>query len=117
MPRSTGKVAGRNRRKAYLKAARGYWGSRHRLYRTSREIVERAWTFSYKHRKTKKRDFRRLWIARINAAARIEGLTYSKMIHGLKVAGVELDRKALAHIAVVDTQAFGKLAEIAKTSK
>ncbi len=115
MPRSTGTVAARNKRKMYLKAARGYWGSRHRLYRTSREIVERAWTFSYKHRKTKKRDFRRLWIARINAAARNEGLTYSKMIHGLKVAGIELNRKALAHIAVTDGEAFAKLVEVAKS--
>ncbi len=116
MARSTGKVAARNKRKTYLKAAKGYWGSRHRLYRTSREIVERAWQFSYKHRRTKKRDFRRLWIARINAAARNEGLTYSKMIHGLKVADIELNRKALAHIAVTDSEAFAKLVEVAKNA-
>jgi large subunit ribosomal protein L20 len=115
MPRSTGTVAARNKRKMYLKAARGYWGSRHRLYRTSREIVERAWTFSYKHRRTKKRDFRRLWIARINAAARNDGLTYSKMIHGLKLAGIDLNRKALAHLAVTDSEAFTKLVLIAKS--
>ncbi len=114
MSRNTGKVAARRKRKEYLKAAKGYYGSRHRLYRTSREIVERAWQFSYKHRRTKKRDFRRLWIARINAAARIEGTTYSSMIFGLKTAGVELNRKALAHIAVTDPNAFSKLAEIAK---
>ncbi|MCD6501440.1 50S ribosomal protein L20 [bacterium] len=114
MPRSKGTVAAHNRRKKYTSAARGYFGSRHRLYRTSREIVERAWQFSYKHRRTKKRDFRRLWIVRINAAARQQGTTYSLLIHGLKKAGVELDRKSLAYIAVHDNQAFVKIAEIAK---
>jgi len=86
------------------------------LYRTSREVVERAWQFSYKHRRTKKRDFRRLWIARINAAARQRGTTYSRMISGLKQAGVELNRKALAYIAVTDPEAFTKLTEISKTN-
>ncbi|MCK5832460.1 50S ribosomal protein L20 [bacterium] len=114
MPRSTGSVASHNRRRKYVKAASGYFGSRHRLYRTSREVVERAWVFSYKHRKTKKRDFRRLWIARINAAARAEGMTYSKLIHGLKKAGVLLDRKSLAYIAVTDPVAFTKIAQVAK---
>jgi len=116
MPRSLGTVAARRKRKGYLKAAKGYWGSRHRLYRTSREIVERAWTFSYKHRRTKKRDFRRLWIARINAAARNEGTTYSKMIHGLKTAGVDLNRKTLAYLAVTDGEAFNRLVDIAKNA-
>lgn len=114
MPRNTGKVASRRKRKEYLKAARGYFGSRHRLYRTSREIVERAWQFSYKHRRTKKRDFRRLWIARINAAARQQGTTYSQMMHGLKQAGVELNRKALAYIAITDKEAFATLAKLSK---
>ena len=113
MPRNTGKVAARRKRKEYVKAAKGYFGARHRLYRTSREVVERAWQFSYKHRRTKKRDFRRLWIARINAAARLEGLTYSKFIHGLKKAGVELNRKAIANLAITDPEAFSKLAKLA----
>jgi len=114
MPRSTGTVKSRAKRKEYLKNAKGYFGSRHRLYRTSREIVERAWQFSYKHRKTKKRDFRRLWISRINAAARNNGITYSRMIHGLKEAGVDLDRKSLAYIAMNDPESFTQLADIAK---
>jgi len=113
MSRNTGKVAARRKRKEYVKAAKGYFGARHRLYRTSREVVERAWQFSYKHRRTKKRDFRRLWIARINAAARLEGLTYSKFIHGLKKAGVELNRKAIANLAITDPEAFSKLAKLA----
>ncbi|RKZ28962.1 50S ribosomal protein L20 [bacterium] len=113
MSRNTGKVAARRKRKEYVKAAKGYFGARHRLYRTSREVVERAWQFSYKHRRTKKRDFRRLWIARINAAARLEGLTYSKFIHGLKKAGVELNRKAIANLAITDHEAFSKLAKLA----
>lgn len=115
MPRSRNSVASIRRRKEYLKAAKGFFGSRHRLYRTAREVVERAWCFSYKHRRTKKRDFRRLWIARINAAARIEGTTYSRMISGLKKAGIELNRKALAHIAVTDPAAFSKLAQVSKS--
>jgi large subunit ribosomal protein L20 len=114
MARSTSSVASHRRHKKFIDAASGYFGSRHRLYRTSREIVERAWQFSYKHRKTKKRDFRRLWISRINAAARQNGTTYSVMIHGLKQAGIDLDRKSLAYLAVQDTEAFAKIAEIAK---
>ncbi|HHS49860.1 MAG TPA: 50S ribosomal protein L20 [candidate division Zixibacteria bacterium] len=116
MPRSRGTVASHARRRKYVKAASGYFGSRHRLYRTSREVVERAWTFQYKHRKTKKRDFRRLWIARINAAARLEGMTYSNLIHGLKKAEVLLDRKSLAYLAIHDPAAFSKIAEVAKNS-
>ncbi len=114
MARSTSSVASHRRHKKFIDAASGYFGSRHRLYRTSREIVERAWQFSYKHRKTKKRDFRRLWISRINAAARQNGTTYSVMIHGLKQAGIDLDRKSLAYLAVQDNEAFAKIAEIAK---
>lgn len=113
MARVTGKVAGHRRRKEYVKSAKGFFGARHRLYRTSRETAERSWVFAYKHRRTKKRDFRNLWIARINAAARINGTTYSKLIDGLKKAGVELNRKALAHIAITDPVAFEKIAKIA----
>ena len=114
MPRAKKSSASRKRRKKYLKAAKGYFGARHRIYRTAREVVERAWQFSYKHRRTKKRDFRRLWITRINAAARLNGTTYSRMIHGLKEAGVELDRKVLAHLAVTDPDSFSALAELSK---
>ena len=113
MPRNKGTVAAQRKRREYVKAAKGYFGARHRLYRTSREVVERAWQFSYKHRRTKKRDFRRLWIARINAAAREQDTTYSQFMHGLKEAGVELNRKALAFIAVTDSTAFARLTEIA----
>ncbi len=116
MPRSRAIVASRSRRKTFVAHASGFFGSRHRLYRTSRETVERAWVFAYKHRKTRKRDFRRLWIARINAAARIEGTTYSALIHGLKKAGVLLDRKSLAYIAVSDPTAFTKIAQVAKNA-
>lgn len=103
------------RHKKVLKAAKGYQGTRHRLIKTAREAVEKGWKYAYRDRKQKKRQFRQLWIARINAAARENGLSYSKMIHGLTHAGVEVDRKNLADLAVSDPAAFTELANLAKS--
>lgn len=105
----------KRRHKKFLKMAKGYRGARHALYTTARETVERALVYAYRDRKVRKREFRKLWIIRINAAAREHGLSYSKFIHGLNQAGVELNRKVLADIAVRDKAAFGKIAEIAKS--
>lgn len=113
MPRVTKSVASRRRRKKILKAAKGYYGGRSKLYRTAKESVRRGLAYAYVHRRRKKRDFRRLWITRINAAARIYGLSYSLFIDGLKKAGVVLDRKNLADMAVKDEEAFAKLAQLA----
>jgi large subunit ribosomal protein L20 len=113
MPRATKGATSRRRRKKILKAAKGYRGGRGRLYRTAKESVQRGLAYAYIHRRRRKRDFRRLWITRINAAARIYGLSYNLFIHGLKKAGVLLDRKNLADIAVKDEEGFAKLAQIA----
>jgi large subunit ribosomal protein L20 len=107
--RTIPKVASHRHRRKYLKAASGFFGGRHRLYRTAREVVERAMTFQYISRKLRKRDFRRLWIARINAAARIEGTTYSRLIDGMKKKNIVLDRKILSTIAVTDPATFKKI--------
>ncbi len=104
----------KDRRKKILKLAKGYYGARGKLYRTAKETVERALVFSYRDRKRKKRDFRSLWIARINAASRMFDMKYSNFMYGLKKAGINLDRKVLADIAVHDIDAFGKLVEKAK---
>jgi len=96
--------------------AKGYVAGRRRLYRTAVDAVHRALAYSYRHRKTKKRDFRRLWIARINAAARVHGLSYSRLMDALRKAHVELDRKILADLAISDPGAFAKIAEKAKTA-
>ena len=114
MPRSVNNVAAKNRKKKYLKAAKGYIGGRSKLYRTARQAVEKGWLYAYRDRKAKKRVFRSLWITRINAAARMNDLTYSKLINGLKKAEVEIDRKVLAHLAFHDMKAFTKLCDIAK---
>ena len=103
------------RHKKYLKLAKGYRGSRHALIRTARETVERALCFAYRDRKQKKRAFRALWIMRINAAARENGMSYSVFMHGLTLAGVELDRKVLADMAVREKDSFVKLAELVKS--
>jgi large subunit ribosomal protein L20 len=108
-------VAASKRKRRILKAAKGYRGGRGNLLKTAREAVEKGWKYAYRDRRQRKRQFRGLWIARINAAAREHGLSYSRMIHGLKEAGVELDRKSLAELAVSDPQAFANLAELAKT--
>lgn len=94
--------------------ARGYWGGRHRLYQTAKEATMRSMATAYRDRRRRKRDFRRLWIIRVNAAARLHGLTYRALIHGLKTADVLIDRKMLADLAVRDPRAFGKLAEVAQ---
>ncbi len=97
-----------------MKLAKGYVGGRGHLYRSARETVERSLAFAYRDRRVKKRSFRGLWITRIGAAAKLNGLSYSQLIKGLKNAGIELDRKILAELAVVDLPAFGQLAEAAK---
>jgi large subunit ribosomal protein L20 len=114
MPRAKGGAKTRQRRKKVLKKAKGYVGGRSRLFRTAKETVLRAGAFAYRDRKAKKRTNRRLWIARINAACREAGLTYSVFISALKKAGVLLDRKVLAEIAVRDPAGFTKLTETAK---
>jgi large subunit ribosomal protein L20 len=106
----------RHRHNKYLKMAKGYRGGRGALYRSAREAVERGLTFAYRDRRQRKRDFRRLWIVRINAAARVNGLSYSKMMNGLKRAQVDIDRKVLADMAVHDPDGFARLAETAKGS-
>ena len=103
----------RRRRNKVLKMARGYVGGRHRLFRTATEAVDRALSYAYRDRKVRKRDFRRLWIARINAACRINGMSYSKFIGGLKKSEVELDRKVLANMAILDPNAFSQVAKTA----
>lgn len=102
------------RRKRIMKLAKGYRGSKHRLFKTAKDQVMKSYVYAYRDRKANKRNFRRLWIARINAAARINGLSYSKLMHGLKLANVEINRKMLADLAVNDTKAFTALAEEAK---
>ena len=104
------------KRRKILKAAKGYWGGRSKLYRVARQAVMKSGKYAYIGRKNKKRDFRTLWIARINAAARLNGLSYSKLMFGLKKAGIELNRKVLAEIAVSDAAAFTALCEKAKAN-
>lgn len=111
--RTTNTVASRKRRKKILKAARGYRGGRSRLLRTAREAVLRGMKYSYRDRKVRKRNFRKLWITRINAAVREHGMTYSRFINGLKLAGVDVNRKMLAEMAVHDGGGFSELVKIA----
>lgn len=101
----------RQRRNKVLKLAKGFRGGRSKLFRTAADSVDKALMYAYRDRKQKKRDFRRLWIARINAGARMNGLSYSKLIHGLKLANIELDRKVLAELAVSDPAGFAAIAE------
>ncbi len=116
MPRSKTVVPGRARRKKVLKAAKGNYSGRRKLYKSALQTVQRAGQFAYEHRRLKKRTFRALWITRINAAARLHGLSYSALIAGLKKANVEVNRKLLADLAVRDAGAFAKLAEVAKAA-
>lgn len=116
MPRAKGGPKTRARRKRVLDMAEGYWGAKSRLFRTATEAVDRALKYAYRDRKVRKRDFRRLWIARINAAARLNGMTYSRFIAGLTKSGIALDRKVLADLAVTDPAGFTKLAETVKTA-
>jgi len=114
MPRATVSVASRRLRKKVLKQARGYFGARSRLFRTAREAVNRAQAYAYRDRRRRKRDFRRLWISRINAAARLNGVSYSQLIHGLGKAEITVNRKVLADLAVRDPGAFTAVVEQAK---
>ncbi len=114
MPRSRPKVYAHQRHKKVLKFTKGQFGSRHRLFRRANEAMLKSLFYAYRDRRNRKRDFRSLWIARINAASRLSGLSYSKLIHGLKLANVQVDRKVLAHLAVHDAATFGKLANLAK---
>ena len=114
MPRVKRGTKRKDRRKKLLTLAKGYYLNKSKLYRFAKEAVEKALGYAYRDRKVRKREFRKLWIVRIGAAARQNGLSYNKMIHGLKVAGVDLDRKMLADIALQDPAGFTKLAETAK---
>jgi len=114
MPRAKGGFKTRRRHKKIIKMAKGYWGQRKNVFRRAKETIERALVYAYRDRKQKKRDFRRLWQIRINAAARFNGLNYSKFIGGLKKAGIELDRKVLANLAMNEPEVFSKLVEVAK---
>ena len=114
MPRAKGGIVTRRRHKKVLKAAKGHRGVRHKNFRRANESVMHALRYAYEHRRDRKGDFRRLWIQRINAAARQNGISYSRLISGLSRAGVDIDRKMLADLAVRDAAAFSKLAETAK---
>jgi len=113
MSRVTRGFKARRRRKKVLKMAKGFRGGRHSLYRTATEAVDRALRYAYRDRRNKKRDFRRLWITRISAAAKLNGTSYSKLMGGLKKAGVELDRKVLSNMAILDPGGFSKVVELA----
>ena len=115
MARIKGGMNAKKRHNRTLKLAKGYRGARSKQYRVAKQSVMRALTSSYAGRKQKKRKFRQLWIARINAAARMNGLSYSKFMYGLKVAGVEINRKILSEMAINDAEGFAKLAELAKS--
>ena len=117
MPRVKGGTVTRARRKKVLKLARGYFGSKHTLYNVANQAVMKSGQYAYRDRRQTKRNFRRLWITRINAAARMHGLSYSRMMHGLKLAGIEVNRKMLADLAVTDAAAFAQLAEAAKAAQ
>ncbi|HUG39063.1 MAG TPA: 50S ribosomal protein L20 [Longimicrobiales bacterium] len=114
MPRVTSAVPRHRKKKKYFRAARGYFGGRSKLWRIAKNAVERGWQYSYRDRKNRKREFRRLWIARINAAARRHDMSYSRFMNGLKLAGVEVNRKVLADLAVREPEAFGELVAQAK---
>ena len=114
MPRVKGGYVTRQRRKKVLKLAKGYFGSKHTLYKTAHEQVMRSLAYSYRDRKVRKRDFRKLWIQRINAACQLNGMKYSKFINGLNRAGIDVNRKMLAEMAVNDANGFAQLVELAK---
>src|SRR5438270_648647 len=113
MPRAKKGFKARRRRNKILKAAKGFHSARSRLFAYAKEVVMKSWVYAYAHRKRKKRDFRRLWIARINAAARTNGTTYSRLMHSLKKANIGLDRKILSDLAVSDAAAFGAVVKSA----
>ena len=114
MARVKGAMMTRKRRNKTLKLAKGYWGNKSRHFKMANQAVMKSLTYAYTGRKLKKRDFRSLWITRISAACKMNGMNYSTFMHGLKVAGIELDRKVLSNMAIEDAQGFAALAEIAK---
>ncbi len=116
MPRVKGGSVTRQRRKKVLKLAKGYYGSKNTLFKVANQQVMKSYQYAYRDRRQKKRDFRKLWIARINAAARMNNMSYSTLMHGLKVAGIDINRKMLADVAISDPAAFTALTEQAKTA-
>ncbi|HER23716.1 MAG TPA: 50S ribosomal protein L20 [Candidatus Atribacteria bacterium] len=116
MPRATNSVASRRRRNKVLKLTKGYWGAKSKLYRTAHEAMMKALSYAYRDRRARKRDFRGLWITRIGIAARNEGISYNKFIRGLKVAGVEINRKMLAELSINNQEAFISVVKLAKES-
>jgi len=116
MPRARSGVPRLKRKKQIMKAARGAFGARSKLWKAAKENVERGWKYAYRDRKNKKRDFRRLWVTRINAGAHVNDLSYSKFMNGLKKAGIEIDRKMLSDLAIRDPEAFTLLAEKARVA-
>ena len=116
MARVKGGPAARKRHKKVLKLAKGYYGSKRTLFRTAKQQVMKSYMYAYRDRRQKKRNFRKLWIARINAAARLNGMSYSQFMHGLKVANVEMNRKMLSDLAVNDAESFSALVETAKSA-
>ena len=116
MARIKGAMMTRKRRNKVLKAAKGYWGAKSKHFKMAKQAVLKSGNYAFAGRKMKKRDFRRLWIARINAQAKVHGMNYSTFMHGLKVAGIDLNRKMLADLAVSDKEAFAALAEKAKAA-
>jgi large subunit ribosomal protein L20 len=116
MPRARSNVPRLKRKKQIMKAAKGAYGGRSKLWKAAKETVERGWRYAYRDRKNKKRDFRRLWITRINAGARQNDMSYSTFMNGLHKAGIEIDRKILADLAIHDPAAFTQLAEKARTA-
>jgi len=116
MPRAKRGFKARRRRNRILNHAEGYWGGRSRLFAVAIEVVHKAWQYAYIGRKRRKRDFRRLWVARINAAARVNGTTYSRLMGGLKLTSIGIDRKILADLAISDPAAFSAIAKLAASS-
>lgn len=116
MPRATNNPASKRRRKKVLKLAKGYYSGRRKLFQNANETVKRALAYAYRDRKTKKREFRQLWIARINAAARQSDMSYSRFMAGLRLAGVEVDRKILSELAISDSASFAQYIEVAKNA-
>ncbi|HPQ70985.1 MAG TPA: 50S ribosomal protein L20 [bacterium] len=116
MPRAKGGFKTSRRHKKVLSSARGYRGGRSKLFRNAKETVNRAMVYQYRDRRNKKRDFRKLWIIRINAAAHAHGFSYSRLIHGMKKIGIEIDRKVLSDMAIHDPEGFGKIVDMAKNA-
>lgn len=116
MPRVKGGTVTRARRKRVLKLAKGYYGSKHKLFKTAKQQVMKSGQYAYRDRKQRKREFRKLWIARINAAARLNDISYSRLMHGLKLAGIDINRKMLSDLAVNDEKAFAELVNKAKAA-